>query len=201
MRMFVIVGVLGVVPAAMAAAQVVTSQAPAVLKDSVRATEMSDALRQYYPSRARAAREQGMVGFIVRLDKAGEPSSCEVTRSSGFRALDDETCPVVLAHAVFKPEVDASGHRVVAVHEGVINWRIAGIPQQPLAAPVAVTAANAPDKMICKRTLRMGTLAGYERTCMKRREWLRITDDTKDPYGQLQGSKGMTTGDGPNTGG
>jgi hypothetical protein len=76
----------------------------------------------------------------------------------------------------------------------VVNWKIPGSNSKVLA-PIAVTAANAPEKMICKRTLRMGTLADYERTCMTKTEWSRLSDEMKGPWDDIQGKKGMTTGD------
>ena len=147
-----------------------------------RAAEMSDTLQQYYPSRARAAGEQGMVGFSIRLDRQGDPTACEVTHSSGFRALDDETCAVVLAHGVFKQELNANGSPKTAEHEGVIVWRLAGAPAATLAAPIAVTASSDMDKMICKKALRMGTLASYERTCLTRRQWATQSDQMKERW-------------------
>ena len=145
-----------------------------------------DTLMKYYPPRALAAREQGLVGFNVRIDKAGHPTECEVTHSSGHRRLDDETCQLVLIHAVFKPVRDAAGDKTTQISEGVVNWKIPGADGAAVMAPTKVTAANAPEKMICKRELKTGTLADYERTCMKRSEWKRMSDQMKETWEEIK---------------
>ena len=145
-----------------------------------------DTLMKYYPPRALAAREQGLVGFTVRIDKAGQPTDCEVTHTSGHRRLDEETCQLVLIHGVFKPAKDAAGNKTIQVSEGVVNWKIPGADGAPIMAPTQVTEATAIDKMICKRALKTGTLADYERTCMKRSEWRRMSDEMKEPWENIK---------------
>jgi hypothetical protein len=100
--------------------------------------------------------------------------------------LDEETCQLILIHAVFKPVKDAAGNKVNQVSEGVINWKIPGGRDGPLAAPMQVTAATAPEKMICKRALKTGTLADYERTCMTKTEWKRFSDQMKEPWEEIK---------------
>lgn len=171
----------------------VAAQAETPAEKAAREAKNYDTLLQYYPKRALAAGEQGLVGFTIRLDKAGHPTNCEVTYSSGHRLLDEDTCQLMLIHGVFTPVQDGEGNKTNLVAEGVVNWKIpgAGGPAVP-AMPVAVTAANAPGKMICKRELRMGTLAGYERTCLTQTEWRRQTDEMKRPYDEVQGKYGFT---------
>ena len=159
----------------------------------VRDAQNYDTLLRYYPKRALAAGEQGLVGFTIRLDKAGQPTACEVTHSSGFRKLDDETCNLMLSHGVFKPMKNEAGNRTSSSHEGIVNWKIPGHSGLH-AAPIAVTAANAPEKKICKRELKTGSMASYERTCMSKREWLLMSDQMKESWEELQGRKGMTNG-------
>lgn len=162
---------------------------------SVRDAQNYDTLLRYYPKRALAAGEQGLVGFTIRLDKAGQPTACEVTHSSGHRQLDDETCQLMLIHGVFTPVKSAGGNKVASVHEGVVNWKIPGAAGPALpAAPMAVTASNAPEKMICKRELKTGSMASYERTCMTKRAWLLMSDQMKESWDELQGRKGNTNG-------
>jgi TonB family protein len=183
-----------------------TAQAETPAEQSAQLAQNWETLQQYYPARARKAGEQGLVGFSIRIDKAGQPTNCEVTHTSGYRQLDDETCQLVLIHAKFKPMKDTQGNKINFVTEGVVNWQIPGAsgPAVPAIPPV-VTAANAPEKMICKSNVRIGTLAGSERTCMTKREWQRMTDEMKEPYDEWQGKKGMSQcisiGGGPCTGG
>jgi len=146
----------------------------------------TNTLLKYYPRRALAAREQGLVGFTIRIDKAGHPTNCQVTHSSGHRLLDEETCALMLIHGVFKPVTDAAGNRVSEVTEGVVNWKIPGVDGGAIVAPTKVAAANAPEKMICKRELKTGSLADYERTCMTRSEWRRMSDQMKEPWEEIK---------------
>src|SRR5688572_386371 len=85
-----------------------------------------DTLLKYYPRRALAAGEQGLVAFKLSIDRAGHPTACEVTHSSGHRQLDNETCQLILSHAVLKPLTDSNGERKPHVTEGVVNWKIPG---------------------------------------------------------------------------
>ena len=143
-------------------------------------------LMAYYPPQAKAAGEQGLVAFTVSLDRDGHPTSCQVTHSSGSRTLDEETCPVLLAHAEFAPDVNAAGTRVAGTHQGVINWQLHGYPPNaPLAPPVAVAANKAPDRMVCRRTVRTGTIADYERICMTAAEWKRGADEVKHDWEEI----------------
>ena len=164
---------------------VVAAQAETPAEKAVREAKNYDTLLQYYPKRALAAGEQGLVGFTIRLDKAGHPTNCEVTHSSGHRLLDEETCQLMLIHGVFKPVKDAQGNKTNQVAEGVVNWKIPGAAASTVA-PVKVSEAKAPEKMICKRSLRMGTLADYERTCMTKSDWLRLSDQMKEPWEEIK---------------
>ena len=160
---------------------------------TARAVANVDTLMAYYPPQAKAAGEQGLVAFTVSLDRDGHPTSCQVTHSSGSRTLDEETCPVLLAHAEFAPDVNAAGTRVAGTHQGVINWQLHGYPPNaPLAAPVAVVSNTAPAKMVCHRTLRTGTLADYERICMTAAEWKRGADEVKHDWEEI--SRNTKTG-------
>jgi hypothetical protein len=47
-------------------------------------------------------------------------------------------------------------------------------------------------RMICKREVRTGTLAGFQRTCHTRAEWTAIALGTQDSWKQLQGVAGST---------
>jgi protein TonB len=173
------IGLLGLALLASVAAQ---AETPA--EKAAREARNYDTLLQYYPKRALAAGEQGMVGFTIRLDKAGHPTNCEVTHSSGHRQLDDETCQLMLIHGVFNPVKDSDGNKTNQVTEGVVNWKIPGAAANT-AAPVKVTSVDS-EKMICKRALKTGTLADYERTCMTKRDWQRLSDQMKEPWEEIK---------------
>ena len=127
-----------------------------------------DVFLQLYPRRALAAKEEGPVGFVVRLNNKGDVVDCQVTHSSGHRMLDDETCKLITSNAVFKPDPDLSPSQT-KTHEGIINWKLPASLATP-APPKPVLANNASEKVVCKKSVRTGTLAGFERTCMTQRE-------------------------------
>ena len=142
----------------------------------------ADVLVKLYPPRALKAGEAGPVGFKVSLDKAGHPTACEVTQTSGFPRLDEETCVVVTQHAVFaaNPGVGSGS----STHQGVINW----VPRAGYTA--AAKPANAvakKDKLICKRTPRTGSNAQFDRVCMTKQQWAEQSGESKAPWEELQG--------------
>jgi TonB family protein len=161
--------------------------------DAARNARNAEILLSKYPARALRAGEQGPVFFKVKLDREGQAKSCEVTKSSGYPRLDEETCDLVLLHMTFKPVKDEDGREISPTSEGVVNWKL---PATATAAapPVHVAAAQLPEKKICKRSARTGSLVGVERTCMTKREWQRSSDDSKEFWEELQGRKGSTNG-------
>lgn len=183
---------------ALLAGMAIASASPAVTETpaqkAYREAANGQVLFDKYPARALAAKEQGLVGFAVTLDRDGQPITCQVTHTSGYPLLDKETCDLVLFHMVFKPVKDAAGNDVrKSVHEGVVNWRLPDGPANA-GAPVAISAKAAPERKICKRFLKTGTLASYERTCLTKAEWDRVTAESRDPWDEMQGRKGMTNG-------
>jgi protein TonB len=145
-------------------------------------------IQQLYPPRALAAGEQGVVGFEVSLDKAGHPTACQVTQSSGFPRLDQETCAVITQHAVFGTnEGVGSGS---SKHAGTIAWTL---PAGVTPATNAAAVVTAPGKIKCRRFVRTGTIIGYERVCMTEAEWQEARLDSKANWEDLQG-KGWKQG-------
>ena len=151
-----------------------------------------DILQKLYPKRALAAREEGAVGFIVTLDNKGDVTRCQVTHSSGHPLLDQETCQIITIHAQFNanPSLSPSQTRT---HEGLIAWKLPA-STTVLEPPKPVVIATAPEKVVCKRTTRVGTLAAFERTCMTPTEWAKQSDYQKQMWDEVQGRKGATSG-------
>ncbi|MGZ8285622.1 MAG: energy transducer TonB [Allosphingosinicella sp.] len=144
-----------------------------------------------YPARARAAGEQGVVGFNVALDREGYATSCVVTHSSGYKRLDEETCDMILDRAKFKGVRGADGRKTNVVTQGAVNWRLpAGEATAP--APVRLAVAAKPEKKICRRRVKTGSLVDSERLCATATEWSRMSQRTQQEWGALQGSFGHT---------
>ncbi len=147
-----------------------------------------------YPARALAAGEQGAVGFKVTLDREGYASACEVTKSSGYKLLDAETCQLILNRATFKGIKDTNGRKISSVASGVVNWKLPA-NAGTVAGPAMIVASNAlPEKKICRRKLKTGSLADFERTCATKADWEAMAQRTREEWGELQGSKGNTRG-------
>jgi TonB family protein len=164
-----------------------------------------DVMLSQYPARAREAREQGPVGFRVTLDREGYATECVVTSSSGYPLLDNETCRLIMTRGEFRGITDEQGRRAGGVFEGVLNWKLPGpagaattisAPPAPVAmpaphAPVAMAQAGAPDKLICRRKLRTGSLADFERMCLTAGEWQRSGERVRREWQEMR-DKGHT---------
>jgi protein TonB len=163
--------------------------APAQTQQSPVQTKNGEFIFRQYPPRARAAGEQGSVRFQAEVDAKGNVMSCRVTASSGYRRLDDETCEMIIDHASFKPTLDSKGKARKAIHDGIVNWRLPGNGPEPQPQ---LASAKVPDKIICRRIPRTGSLIAGSRLCLTRREWAEAADRYQDHYGEFQGKFGST---------
>lgn len=151
-----------------------------------------DIFLKLYPKRALEAHEEGAVGFTVTLDSQGDVTDCKVTHSSGHPLLDEETCKLITLNAVFQPDPDL-GPSQSKTHEGMIAWKLPA-STAALPPPTALAANDGPEKVICKKSIKTGTLASVERTCLTQREWNRQSDNAKSDWEDFQGKKGSTHG-------
>lgn len=153
-----------------------------------------DVMLSQYPPRSRAAREQGPVGFRVTLDDDGFATECVVTSSSGYPLLDSETCRLIMTRGEFRGITDEHGRRSSGVFEGVLNWKLpAAVAAAPPPPPVAIAQAALPDKMVCRRRLRTGSLADFERICLTAGEWQRAGERVRREWQEIR-DKGHTHG-------
>lgn len=150
-----------------------------------------DIFQKLYPPRAIKEHEEGAVGFLVTIDAKGAVTQCQVTHSSGHPLLDQETCNIITLHAEFNPESNLSTSQV-RTREGVIAWKLPD-SKTALSTPKAMAANTAPEKMICKKSIRTGTVAGSERTCMTPTEWSRLSDEERASFEEIR-NKGFTRG-------
>jgi len=150
-----------------------------------------EVFHKLYPARALAAKEEGAVGFKVTIDEKGFVKECKVTHSSGHPLLDAETCNLITLHAEFNPQVGLSGSQS-RTSEGVIAWKLPA-STTVLAAP-KVIASSELDTVVCKKSIRTGTLGAVERLCLTKREWKKQADEMKEPWDEIQGRKGSSKG-------
>jgi protein TonB len=175
-----------------------TPAPPAMDEATARNAQNWEVLFSQYPPRAMAAGQEGQVGFRVKLDRDGWATECQVTKTSGFGLLDDETCRLIVNRATFKGLRDANGRRAATVTEGVVDWKLNRPANAPAPAPASFRVVDAPppasEKRICRRYLKTGTLARYERYCLTEKEWVRLRQQNQTEWGDLQGTKGSTHG-------
>jgi len=159
-------------------------------KQSVRMSTNGEFIAEHYPLRALRAREQGKVGFRLVVESDGSLGSCDVTESSGSKSLDNETCELILRYARLTPVRNADGRAVRAVQNGYINWKLpANAPQ--LASAAASSGAD-PERIICKRTARTGSLVARTKQCMTARQWAESSRIARGEAGKLIGSGNAT---------
>jgi protein TonB len=77
-----------------------------------------------YPARALRDEIEGMAAYRLVVGSNGRVSACEITASTGNRALDDATCRLISARARFDAATDGSGARVVGDFTGTVRWQI-----------------------------------------------------------------------------
>lgn len=77
-----------------------------------------------YPRRALVDEAEGSVGYRLVIGTTGRVSSCELTRASGNRSLDETTCLLITSRARFEPATDETGARVLGTFTGSVRWEI-----------------------------------------------------------------------------
>jgi TonB family protein len=148
-----------------------------------------------YPERALKAGEEGKVFFRATIAPEGYVSSCEITKSSGFKSLDSETCELILVNARFRPVYNSEGRAVVAVHDGFVNWKLpAEARAKASAQPKALAASDKQDKIVCQRVARTGSLVAKTRQCLTSNEWMRQARQTRDAAERITGGGAFWAG-------
>ena len=75
---------------------------------------------------ARACRGErcfvGFVGYTLLVNAEGRATDCAVTLTSGDRALDVETCNLLLRGARFEPATNAKGEPVKGRYASSVLW-------------------------------------------------------------------------------
>lgn len=152
---------------------------------SVQESRNGQFLARYYPPGALKRGEQGKVAFRIMIEPDGSIGSCDVTESSGFAALDKETCEIMVHYARLKPVRNSDGRAIRATQSGFIVWRLPEGRTQ-MASTSAVTMPK-PDKIICKREATTGSLVKKTKQCMSAADWKKQEQMWKDEMDRLQG--------------
>lgn len=77
-----------------------------------------------YPPSALRNEEQGSTGFKLDVGADGRPTSCTVTRSSGFADLDETACRLLQRRGRFTPAKDTAGNGMASVYSSSVRWQI-----------------------------------------------------------------------------
>lgn len=169
--------------AAFPAAMVAVANSEAASDQAVTAMKNGEFLAKNYPPRALAAGEQGKVGFRLVVEPDGSLGSCDVTQSSGFGSLDNETCELIVRNARLPVVRNADGRAVRAVQNGYINWIHPG--RDVKLASASRDDLDKPDKIICKRTATTGSLIKRTKQCMTSSQWASMQRIARDEADRL----------------
>ena len=134
----------------------------------IQAARNGEFISSHYPQGAFNRGEQGRVAFRLVIETDGSLGTCDVTESSGFATLDQETCEILLRYGRFEPVRNAEGRVISKAQDGFIVWRL------PAGTKLATSDAKImpkPDQVICRRGSKLGSPYAKSKTCMTRSEW------------------------------
>jgi protein TonB len=165
-----------------------TQQAPQAQQQATQQAKNREFIMKNYPPGARQRGEQGRVAFRVTIEPDGTLGQCEVTESSGFAGLDNETCEIMVRYGQLKPIMGADGRAIRATQNGFIVWRLPDDKQVAAAAPGSVPKTmEKPDEIICKKSVTTGSLIGSTRQCLSRADWALQERMWRDELERIQG--------------
>jgi len=141
---------------------------------------------KYYPPGALKRGEQGRVAFKLTIEPTGVISACDVIESSGFKALDEETCAIMGLYARLQPVRNADGRAIRGTQSGFINWKLPAGATKLASAPSRKTMPK-PDGLVCRKDIATGSLVATTTQCLTRAEWRQQEQMTKDEINRIQG--------------
>ena len=152
-----------------------------------------------YPRGSLKRGEQGVVGIDVTTDQQGRLRSCQVARSSGFPALDEATCDLLIAHLKMKPFLAPNGGGIVRHQQGQIVWALPAGYKGPVAVPAAAGSLRKisvldPQKIVCRPQTKTGSLIASQRICLTRAQWqlqyIHAQEETRDMHPKFMSGGG-----------
>jgi TonB family protein len=84
-----------------------------------------------YPASALRIEAQGVVEMRYLIGTDGRVETCEITASSGNRALDETSCMLITRRFAFLPAIGADGKAVTDMRTQRIFWRLPGAELPP----------------------------------------------------------------------
>ena len=169
------------------------SGAPDASDQMVRETKNGEFLWKYYPPGALKRGEQGRVAFKLTIEPTGVISRCDVTESSGFKALDAETCEIMSLYAQVQPVRNADGRAIRSNTNGFITWKLpAGATK--IASASTGRAMPKPDGLVCRKDITTGSLIATTKQCLTKAEWARQERITREEAERMQGKDTIMQG-------
>lgn len=169
------------------------SGAPDANDQMVQSAKNGEFLWRYYPPGALKRGEQGRVAFRLSIEPTGVIATCDVTESSGFKALDQETCEIMSLYARVQPVRNSDGRAIRAAQNGYIVWKL-----PPGATKVASASPNKtmpkPAQLVCRKDVTTGSLIATTKQCLTRAEWARQERITREAAEELQGKDTIEEG-------
>lgn len=124
--------VLGLVMAlAMQAAPAVQDTSPPSKARKAKTRVISWQTDDDYPADALRKHQAGTVKYRMTIDATGKAIACHVTGSSGYSALDEKTCPLIISNSRYEPARDDAGKNIASDLNGTFTWSIPGAAQTP----------------------------------------------------------------------
>jgi TonB family protein len=163
------------------------SGAPAASDTMAQDARNGQFIWKYYPPGALKRGEQGRVAFRLTIEPSGVISMCDVTESSGFKTLDEETCAIMGLYARLQPVRNAEGRAIRGTQSGFINWKLPTGARKLASEPSRKTMPK-PDGLVCRKDIATGSLVATTTQCLTRAEWRQQEQMTKDEINRIQGN-------------
>jgi TonB family protein len=151
-------------------------------------------IRKFYPASSLRRGEEGRVAFRMILNRAGRMDACQVTKSSGYAALDKATCDMILAGATGQVMRNADNRRVSYQRDGVVDWALPeGVARPAVKPPFDVRSASSGEALICHRQQKTGSLVD-QKVCLTREDWKRQQAYAQEETQKMQAPRGPAGG-------
>ncbi len=77
-----------------------------------------------YPARSLRLAERGVTGVSLTISRYGRVINCDVVSSSGYVALDDQTCLSLMRRGRFEPAIGEDGKVIEGEFSTAIQWSL-----------------------------------------------------------------------------
>ena len=148
-------------------------------------------IQKFYPKTSLRRGEEGEVHFRINVNRDGRLDGCQITKSSGYEALDTATCDMLLKGATATPLIAADGWRTAGIRDGIVPWVLPDGVRRPATPPPLTSTRNAAgEKLICRRQTKTNSLYIMEKICLTAHDWKLQQDYAQAETQAMQSPKG-----------